>query len=201
MKIVRQTPQELVAVDSTVWISMVCGLAALPGIYVALRDGELKPLCVAGLFILFALVAFGRMTFVFDRAQRTVRWNGRKTLKNESGTIPFDEITDIGTEAISGDGGASYRLAILTRQGPVPMAYAYSGNSQRYDSLRKTILDFVRPEAGSGSSEGNDASIRSLLAQGRKIDAITLVRASENLDLTQAVRRVNEVEKRMKAGS
>jgi hypothetical protein len=36
-----------------------------------------------------------------------------------------------------------------------------------------------------------------MLTQGRRIDAITLVRQSENLDLTRAVQRVNDLEKRL----
>jgi hypothetical protein len=35
--------------------------------------------------------------------------------------------------------------------------------------------------------------------QIRKIDAITLVKSREQLNLTQAVQRVDEVEKKMKA--
>jgi hypothetical protein len=203
MKIVRQTQQELVAEDGTAWISMLCALGSLANLYASIAARQPKLLVVAGLFALFALVSLSRMTFVFDRMQRRVRYKGRKLFKTESGTIPFDEIADIGTEAIGGADGPSYRLAILTPQGSVPMAYSYGGNSQRYESLRKTILAFVKPEAAaSGSSAaGNDPSIRSLLAQGRKIDAITLVRTRESLGLTQAVERVNEVEKRMKAGS
>jgi len=39
-----------------------------------------------------------------------------------------------------------------------------------------------------------------LLKQGRKIDAVSLARSKERLDLTQAAQRVDGVEKRMKAG-
>jgi hypothetical protein len=212
MKIFRQTPQELITIDSTVWISMVCALASLPLFYVSVALGKSGSLLGACLFVLFAVIGFRKMTFVFDAMQRMVRWNGRKLLKIESGTIPFDEITDIGTETSSGgeNGEVTYRLTILTPQGSVPMAYSYGGNSLRYESLRKTILAFVKPgqhnaaalEAApfAGNATDDESSIRSLLKQGRKIDAVTLVRTRENLGLTQAVQRVNDVEKRMKAG-
>jgi len=211
MKILRQTPQELITVDSTVWISMICALASLPLFYVSVvlrKNGSIFGAC---LFILFAVLAYTKLTFVFDAVRRTVNWNGHKLYKVASGTITFDEIVGIGTETSSGgeSGEITYRLTILTPQGSVPMAYSYGGNSQQYESLRKTILAFVKPERYNAASleattfesvaAENEPSIRSLLAQGRKIDAITLVRTRENLGLTQAVERVNDVEMRMKA--
>jgi hypothetical protein len=213
MKILRQTQLELVTVESTLWISIFFALVSLIMIYAAIASGQLKLLFSAGVFALLALVCIWKKTFVFDAMQRVVRWNGRKIFKTESGTIPFDEIADIGTEArSSGDsrGRAMYRLTILTPQGSVPMAYGYGGYRPRYDSLRKTILALVKPESHTAAapeattSESNDAdddpSVRSLLAQGRKIDAITLVRNSDDLGFAQAVQRVEEVDKRMKEG-
>jgi hypothetical protein len=213
MKILRQTPLELVTVDSTIWISMICALASLPLFYVSVVLGRRGVLFGACFFAICAMIGIRKMTFVFDAMQRMVRWKGWKPFKVESGIIPFDEITDIGTEAISGgeSGGASYRLTILTPKGAVPMAYAYGGNSQQYESLRKTILSFVNPDHSNTASleapvpnsnvTENDSSIRSLLMQDRKIDAITLVKTREHLDLTQAVQRVKEVEKKMKVES
>jgi hypothetical protein len=212
MKIFHQTPQELITVDSTVWISMVCALASLPLFYVSVLLGKRGSLFGACLFALFAVLGFRKMTFVFDTMQRTVRWKGWKPFNTESGTIPFDEITDIGTETNSGgeSGEVTYRLTILTPQGSVPMSYSYGGNSLQYESLRKTILAFVKPgghnttsvevAASTGNAADDESSIRSLLKQGRKIDAITLVRTREKLGMTEAVQRVNDVEKRMKAG-
>jgi hypothetical protein len=43
----------------------------------------------------------------------------------------------------------------------------------------------------------DEASIRSLPGQGRKMDAITLLRESTKIGLTEAVQRVNEIEERM----
>jgi hypothetical protein len=38
-----------------------------------------------------------------------------------------------------------------------------------------------------------------LLKQGRKVDAVELLRNSEKIDLTEAVDRVNKIEEEMKA--
>jgi hypothetical protein len=208
MRITRQTPTELVVEDSTIWISLLCSLAALPLIYTGIQAGQHKALLGAALFILFSVVWVRKMTFTFDAMQRVARWNGRKLLKIESGTIPFDSITGIGTEALSGgSSGATYRLTVLTPQGAVPMAYEYTGRNDAYAALRKTILEFVKPGAHNAHTASDPASnaaadlepsIRSLLQQGRKIDAVALLRAQQKLSLADAVSRVDAIAKQMK---
>jgi hypothetical protein len=83
----------------------------------------------------------------------------------------------------------------------------YGGGGQWFEKIREAIVAFLKQDAASvaetastAGDPGLDASIRSLLAQERKIDASTLVRTCEYLDLTQANHRVEEVEKRMKTG-
>src|SRR6266852_2088385 len=100
MHIARQTPQELVVVAGTRWLSAICAAAALFTLYFVITRHEPKgPLFLAAFFLLFALIMDLRKTFTFDARQRMVRWNGRKVFKAESGEIPFDDITDIGTES------------------------------------------------------------------------------------------------------
>ena len=70
-------------------------------------------------------------------------------------------------------------------------------------------MRFLHLEAGEGSGADQDGSnavgagdlesIRSLLAQGRKIDAISLVRSGSKISLTEAVERVEEIDRNMKA--
>ncbi|MCU1302433.1 MAG: hypothetical protein JWQ87_2717 [Candidatus Sulfotelmatobacter sp.] len=87
-----------------------------------------------------------RKTFTFDAMQRIVRWKGRTVLKAESGEIPFDDITDIGTES---DRAGSrnvpvYRLTVITPRATIPMAYTYNGQPDAYSTLRAQILAFVK---------------------------------------------------------
>ncbi len=91
-----------------------------------------------------------RKTFTFDCMQRMVRWNGRKVFKFESGVIPFDDITDIGTEVNRASNGSGkrevpiYRLTIITSRTTIPMAYAYRGHEDGYSALCEQILEFVK---------------------------------------------------------
>ena len=97
MHIARHTPQELVVVAGSRWISAICAAAALFTLYFAITHREPRGLFLAAFFLLFALIMDLRKTFTFDAMQRTVRWSGRKVFKAESGEIPFGDITDIGT--------------------------------------------------------------------------------------------------------
>ena len=147
MRIARQTPQELVIVAGTRWVSAICVAPALITLYFVIVSQEPKGLFLAAFFLLFALIMDLRKTFTFDAMQRTVRWKGRKVFKAESGKIPFDDITDVGTETSSaGDRGIPvYRLTIITARATIPMAYTYNGQPDRYSALREQILDFVKP--------------------------------------------------------
>jgi hypothetical protein len=157
MHIARQTPQELVVVAGTRLLSAICAAAALFTLYfVITRHGPKgQGLFFAGFLLLFALIMDSRKTFTFDARQRIVRWKGRKVFKAESGEIPFDDITDIGTEA-SRAGARDvpvYRLTIITPRATIPMAYVYSGDHDHYSTLRRQILDFAKPGSTIQSSE------------------------------------------------
>jgi hypothetical protein len=158
MHIARQTPQELVVVSGTRWVATVGAACSLFTLYFVIARHELKGLFLAAFFLLFALIANSRKTFRFDATQRIVRWNGRTAFKGESGEILFDDITDIGTQSTrAGDRGVLiYRLTIATSQTTIPMAYAYSGNSDAYSTLRKQILDFIK--SGSTSPRPHEDS-------------------------------------------
>jgi hypothetical protein len=211
MHIARQSPTELVCKDSLLWLSIPFSLVALAFAWFAIMEAKLLKFVGTGVFLLLAASTAVSTTFVFDSVRRTVLWNGRKFLKVDSGEIPFDDITGIGVEALSSeDGGATYRLSILTAQGSVPMAYAYTNGEDRHARMREAILAFLNPGAqslpsvsaatASGVPLADEASIRSLLRQGRKIDAVVLLRSTERLGLTEAMKRINAIDAAMKAG-
>ena len=81
----------------------------------------------------------------------------------------------------------------------------YGGNRDEYEQMRDTILRFtgidVDPtlrSAGERSSE--ESTIRLLLLKGHKIEAIKALRSKENLGLTEAKRRVDQIDREMRAG-
>jgi hypothetical protein len=212
MHIASQSPTELVVKASTVWISAICGASALASTSFSVVENKPNGLFGAA-FFLFVAIAFARRTvFTFDAMQRIVRWNGYKPFKSISGSIPFDEVSDITVDAsVGGHNVPTYRLSLQTARGATPMAFVYSGSNDGYASLRRTILTFMKPgqqeprsdpHAASGAIPVDlDSSIRSLLQQGRKIDAIALLRTRERIGLTEAVQRIDAVNARIKAES
>lgn len=203
MRVARKTNQELVIVDSIVWLSvLLLGVSAVVA-YRAITQAERGPLILLCFLLLFALVAWRREVVTFDAARQEVRWQRRRAFKAADGTIPFAEITGIDIDSQSADsrGTLTYRLTILTTGSPVPMSDVYAGNWSRYDRLRSQILEFLHFDASEQSSPGlaDETAIRALLVQGRKIDAIQRLRSCQNISLAEAKDRVNAIDEKMKA--
>ena len=207
MHVVRETPGELVIKDSTLWLSAVFAIAGLAVAYFAVARSHPRSLLISAVLLLLAAPFARTVEFTFSATERVARWQGRKLFKLESGSVAFDEITDIGTEATSGSKGSlTYRLTLLTPHGAIPMAYMYNSGEHHYSRLREKILGFIHPGApipadptGAGGL-ASEASIRSLLHLGRKIDAIKLLRSAGSMSLTEATERVNEIDAKRKAG-
>ncbi len=204
MHVARKTNQELVVVDSSIWVSVLLLCAAVAVRYAASMHGKLlQGLALGGLFALFAFVFWRKEVVVFDAGSQQAGWRRRRAFKPGSGMVPFSEIAGIGMESTSADHGVLiYRLTILTSGKPVPMSDVYNSDRQRCISIRAEILEFLHLDGGetvSTAGVARETSIQSLLRQGRKMDAIELVRASEHVGLGEAVDLVNGIEEKMKA--
>lgn len=200
MRVKRETSTELVIVDSTIWVSCICAIAAAGLLYGLRNQGhKLGGLLVAGFLLAFAAGFLLRTRFVFNSMARTASWSRRRLFWVKSGTIPFDAIQDIGMDSsVAAHGVLTYRLTIVTAQGSIPMSDSYSGGKQSKAELREKILQLLGKQAG-GVEEADESSIRSLLAQGRKIDAIQMLRSSRNIGLAEAKQQVEGIEEQIKA--
>lgn len=200
MKIARQTETELVFEDSTYWLAGVFAAFALLMAYVMIHSGTPRGLIGAGALLLFAVAWLRRTTMVFDANQQMVRWTRARWGRSSTGSLPFRSITDVVTQSAPGQNGITiYRLALVAEGQAIPFCDEYSGGGvARYDALRETALKMLgRPSQS--NLEGLDASIRSLLKQGRTVDAVELVRASDHVTLTAARERVLQVREQISA--
>jgi hypothetical protein len=200
MHITSRTNEELVVVDGSIWLSVffLCAAAFIGFQAVALKTPNWWFL--GGFLSLFAFVFWRREIVTFDLASRQVRWVRRRAFKQASGAVSFSEMRGIIMESMNDNHGAlNYRLTILTADKPVPMSDGYGGGEAHYESLRKEILEFLKMDTNASPGEGDEASIRALLQQGRKVDAVAFVRTNYQLNLTEAVDRVNEIDEKMKA--
>jgi len=213
MKITRQTETELEVQDSMLWMGAFFVLIALVLAYAALRSGDRRLLYPGGLFLLFAFISLQKSTFIFDSARRMVTWRVLRYGKTSTGSIAFDELRGVTTESIPGPKTRPmYRLTLQTTQDPIPLAAAYGGGEKYYAGLRERINGFLKAHltasgtqpASAGDTTSTTAElesyIRLLLQQGRKIDAVELLRSHTTLSLTEADQRITEVEKAMGAG-
>jgi hypothetical protein len=204
MHVARKTNQELVVVDSSIWVSVLLLCAAVAVLYASNAHGKfLQGLALAGLFALFAFLFWRKEVVVFDAGRQQADWRRRRAFKPSSGMVPFSEIAGIGMESTSADHGVPiYRLTILTSGKPVPMSDVYNSDQQRCVSIKAEILEFLHlddEETVSAAGFAHENSIQSLLRQGRKVDAIELARTSEHIGLTEAVDLVNGIEEKRKA--
>ena len=202
MHITRRTNQELVVVDGMIWISVILlAFAGFMGVQ-AVAHGVPKWWILVGFLGLFAFVSWRRETVTFDSAAQQVQWTRRRAFSVASGTVPFSEMRGIGMDSMTDNHGVlTYRLTILTSGDPVPMSDVYGGGQAHYESLRNQILEYLHMDQNAQSSPepGDEASIRALLTEGRKIDAIEAMRKRYQLGLAEAVDRVNEIDEKMKA--
>ncbi len=210
MHIVRKTNQELVIVDSSIWLSIFLFCITLLFLYrtIIIRGGTVYYL-VVGFVLLCSLLFWRKEVVSFDPGRQQALWNRRRLFRIASGTIPFSDITGIGMETTSAKNNVLvYRLAILTPQGSVPMSDNYAADLQNYEKLRREILEFLKLDSGEMKSTPNsalsgsideEASVRSLLRQGRRIDAIQLVRSTQKISLAEATDHVNAIYNQIKA--
>lgn len=207
MHVTRKTNQEMVILDSSIWISVFLLCVSAFAAYRLSIQHNTRGFWSLGFMLLFILLFWRKEVVVFDAARQQATWTRRRIFKVATGTIPFSEISGITIEVTSAKNNVLvYRLAILTPQGSVPMSDNYAGDQQKYEKLKKEIFDFVHPElaqAGEGSNAAHagdidyEASIRSLLQQGRRIDAIHLIRATQKVSLVEATDRVAAIYEQM----
>ncbi|MGC2298626.1 MAG: hypothetical protein WA476_07480 [Acidobacteriaceae bacterium] len=204
MKILRQTDTELVVRDSSLWVSILLALGATLPLGFALFQNDRRGFLAFGCILLFAFPWLRRSTFTFDATSQTIRWIRLRYLRTRTGIIPFSDVKHIDVQASVGGqtNVVLYRLAIETQQGTFPMSDVFNSGENQCASVCEAILRFVKLDRNSVApsvASALDASARSLLQQGRKIDAIQLVKTSQKLSLTAATQHVNELGSRMHA--
>jgi len=196
MKIVRQTDAELIVQDSCIWVGVVCALCAGLPLWFVLVHHDRRALTPVVVLLLFAIPWMRRTNFTFDAPTQTIRWMRMRCFVSRTGSIPFSGVqaVDIQSTMSAQANGTIYRLALVTSQGTLPMSDVYSSGERRCTSVRNAIQSFLKLDAHfPAPSAGLDISIRALLQQGRKIDAIQLLRSTEKLSLTAATERVNAI--------
>jgi hypothetical protein len=186
MRIVEDGPTRLVLRDRTLWVTYVCGAAAVVLLLVALSHQTWKPAASGALFALFALMFLRSSDVLFDKATRICNVRHRDVLRTTQHSMRFSDISDVLIEVVPGDTSSaivSCRLSMSTREGEVPFSAAYEPSLEKFEGMRKSIVNLVF--AGRAAPPDFDP-VRSLAAAGRLIDAVNMLRQRSNLSLAEA---------------
>jgi hypothetical protein len=189
MKITQQDQSALIIEDFPYLIGAITFPLALFGLYhaiaITVRSGLTRngvgAAISACLAFLIGAVFTKRSVFEFDLVQRQLRWKRGGLFGSSHGLVPFDQIRSATVQSLSGD-APTYRVAVLTHEGEIPLTDAYSAGSEPSESIRTAINKVL--DAAPANEMEND--IQELALGGRKIDAIRLARTRYGYDLAQA---------------
>ena len=136
--------------------------------------------------------------FEFSHPTHIVTWRRRWALRERSGSIPFSEIQSVQVERPIGDTGTpSRRVTLKTKDGSVvPLTVGYRPDAD--DAIVK-IADRIRALLGHDAEATAQQDLEGLIAAGKTIDAIRILRERDGLSLTDAKQRVDDL--RRKASS
>jgi hypothetical protein len=196
MRITENTSSRLTLRDRTLWISAVCfaGASAILA-RVAFNYDQPDGLIPAAVCVLFGLPFLRATDVTFDKIDRICAIRRFDVLQMKRTRLAFADITDVRVEiAPMPDDGASIscRLSVVTASAVVPLTASYAPDQPRYNAMRDTVLEAVfedRPRPAALDP------VRMLVKEGRIIDAVTILRVRDGLDLTSASARVDELRK------
>jgi hypothetical protein len=140
---------------------------------------------------LIGIVMLEQSRFRFDPVTRLIEWDQRWAFRRRSGVTPFNDVKHVSVEVPIGDRGIPSRRVVLhlANGSLLPVTVGYKPDvdgsiSRTAETLRVTLGH--RPPTIEGS-------VRLLVAQGRTIEAIKLLREKEDMSMTEAKRRVEQI--------
>jgi hypothetical protein len=78
--------------------------------------------------------------FTFDPARKLITWTTRSVFNGNAGQLTFDSVKAVIVQSTSGsDGVLTYRVALQTADGTVPLGAEYSGGALRAENLAASI--------------------------------------------------------------
>jgi hypothetical protein len=195
VRIARNSSDTLLLKEETVWISVVCAIAALFTFVQGAAHGAFLLFLAGALFIVFGLVFLRTVRVELDKRQRTVTIERMKVFRRSTSRLRFEDIDDvvIETRAMSNGRTAVWRLGFVTRSTTVPLTEVYSGRFRRHEGMRTAVLEALAKPVTDAARQ----SLRYLIKSQRTLDAIVMVRALERIDLASARDRVARMEKEL----
>ena len=182
--------------DRTLWIAAVCFVPAVIMTCLAVLHHEGVRFYITPLIMMAFGLAFLHTTdVVFDKTRRVASLRRLTVIKLTRLSIAFEDVVDVAVQMDPQPdnwNSISCRLAFLTRDATIPMTASYAPNLERYNAMRASIL---RTLGRAPDTIVPADPLRELVKAGRIIDAVSLLRERENLNLVTARERVAQLQK------
>jgi hypothetical protein len=147
MRITEDTADRLTLTDSALWLAAFLAAGAAVIVYASVAFANLKGFLPAALFFGGA-VWFTRTTMlIVDKRQRSCvlrRWTPWAVSRT---TFAFEQITDVRIETFMAgrrNQVPTFRLALVTSAGDLPLTASFESGRAQYDAMRNTCLAAIR---------------------------------------------------------
>ena len=96
MHALRKTNQDLVFVDSTIWLAILLLGFSIFAAYRSYVAGSRAGFIAVGFLLLCGFLFWRKEIVTFDAGRQQAEWMRRRAFSVASGVVPFSEITGIG---------------------------------------------------------------------------------------------------------
>jgi hypothetical protein len=159
--------------------------------HLSLRDAT--PLIGTAFFLFGAMMSYERSRFSFDPQRAEVRWFRRSLRSRNTGRLPFSDVRSVVLQTAIGNSRTcpSVRLALITEVGELSLTKSYAGGKwKEYEALAQMIRACMKMNTEPSSLLAD--SLHAALVQGRKLDAVALLRLKKGLSLEAATALVEQ---------
>ncbi len=201
MKITKTDSNNLIITDAPLYPGIVFLPASVFAFYKLIErlcksmdpDRELFGI-LAGVVIPLLVVGFMNefTTFHFKIGERALSWKRAGIFGRKGGTVLFSNIRKVVIETSHQRFTTTYRLAITTNDGGIPMTRYYKAG-ERYKKELESIAELIGSAVGRDHERFIEDSILELVAAGRRIDAVRLAREHYKFGLTEAKRFIDDL--------
>lgn len=78
--------------------------------------------------------------FTFDPARKLITWTTRSIFNSNDGQLAYDSVKSVKIEtSTTGDHGVTYRVALVTGEGEVPLGIEYWGSALQAENLAAEV--------------------------------------------------------------
>jgi hypothetical protein len=140
---------------------------------------------------LIALAFLEQSRFRIDPASRLIDWDQRWGFRRRTGVTPFADVAHVSVDVPIGDSGIPSRRVVmhLANGTLLPMTVGYKPD---VDDAIERAAETLRVALGHRPPT-TEESVRVLIRQGRKVEAVKLLVQKETLTLSEARQRVDKM--------